>query len=82
MHAIDTGTLTDLRYRALIGVMVYSFARVNAIIAMKVKDYLLLGGRGGVRAIFLAEAARRFDVTSRGRAAGLPPLGQIGPPLA
>jgi site-specific recombinase XerD len=35
----DPPTLTDLRDRALIGVMVYTFARVNAVIGMKVKDY-------------------------------------------
>ena len=31
LEAIDTGTVTGLRDRALIGVMVYSFARVNAV---------------------------------------------------
>jgi integrase len=35
--------------RALIGVMVYSFARVNAVLAMKVKDYFIQGRRGWVR---------------------------------
>jgi integrase len=38
-----------LRDRALIGVMVYTFARVNAIISMKVKDYFTQGRRGWVR---------------------------------
>jgi integrase len=38
-----------LRDRALIGVMVYSFARVNAVIGMKVKDYFSQGRRGWVR---------------------------------
>jgi hypothetical protein len=33
LESIDTGTLTGLRDRALIGVMVYSFARVNAVSA-------------------------------------------------
>jgi site-specific recombinase XerD len=49
LDAIDTGTLTGLRDRALIGVMVYSFARVNAVIGMKVKDYFIQGRRGWVR---------------------------------
>jgi site-specific recombinase XerD len=49
LDAIDTGTLTGLRDRALIGVMVYSFARVNAVIGMKVKDYFSQGRRGWVR---------------------------------
>ena len=41
--------LTGLRDRALIGVMVYTFARVNAVISMKVKDYFTRGRRGWVR---------------------------------
>jgi site-specific recombinase XerD len=49
LDAIDTGTLTGRRDRALIGVMVYSFARVNAVIGMKVKDYFSQGRRGWVR---------------------------------
>jgi integrase len=49
LDAIDTGTLTGLRDRALIGVMVYSFARVNAVLGMKVKDYFIQGRRGWVR---------------------------------
>jgi integrase len=49
LDAIDTGTLTGLRDRALIGVMVYSFARVNAVLSMKVKDYFTQGRRGWVR---------------------------------
>lgn len=47
--AIPTDTLTGLRDRALIGVMVYTFARVNAVIGMKVKDYFTQGRRGWVR---------------------------------
>ena len=35
-----------MRDRALIGVMVYTFARVNAVINMKVKDYFTQGRRG------------------------------------
>jgi site-specific recombinase XerD len=49
LDAIDTTTLIGLRDRALIGVMVYTFARVNAVIAMKVKDYFVQGRRGWVR---------------------------------
>jgi integrase len=49
LDAIGTDTLTGLRDRALIGVMVYTFARVNAVIGMKVKDYFLQGRRGWVR---------------------------------
>ena len=42
-------SLVGLRDRALIGVMVYSFARVNAAIGMKVGDYFIQGRRGWVR---------------------------------
>jgi site-specific recombinase XerD len=49
LEAIDTGTLIGLRDRAPIGVMIYSFARVNAVIGMKVKDYFSQGRRGWVR---------------------------------
>lgn len=49
LDSIDITTLTGLRDRALIGVMVFSFARVNAVIGMKVKDYFTQGRRGWVR---------------------------------
>lgn len=38
IDAIDTSTPIGLRDRALIGVMVYSFARIGAVAGMKVKD--------------------------------------------
>lgn len=41
--------LVGLRDRALIGVMVYTFARINAVIQMKVRDYFVQGRRGWVR---------------------------------
>ena len=43
LDAIPTDALTGLRDRALIGVMVFTFARVNAVIEMKVKDYFTQG---------------------------------------
>jgi Recombinase len=43
LDSIDTDTLIDLRDRALIGVMVYSFARVYAALGMKVADYYVEG---------------------------------------
>jgi integrase/recombinase XerD len=47
--AIDTGSLTGLRDRALIGIMIYTFARVGAVLQMKVCDYFSQGRRGWVR---------------------------------
>jgi integrase len=41
--------LVGLRDRALIGLMVYTFARINAVLQMKVRDYFVQGRRGWVR---------------------------------
>ena len=44
-EAIDTSHVVGLRDRAMIGVMIYSFARVGAVVAMRVKDYYTQGHR-------------------------------------
>ena len=49
LSAIDTGSLVGLRDRALIGTMIYSFARVGAVLAMNVGDYFTQGRRGWLR---------------------------------
>ena len=49
LDAIDTGTLVGLRDRAVIGLMVYSFARVSAAVAMRVADYYTQGKRSFFR---------------------------------
>jgi integrase/recombinase XerD len=49
LDSIDTSTLVGLRDRALIGVMTYAFARVGAVVAMRVKDYFANGKRWWVR---------------------------------
>jgi len=49
LDSIDTTTVAGLRDRALIGVMVYSFARVGAVVAMRVEDYFQSGKRWQVR---------------------------------
>ncbi len=46
---IEEPSLVGLRDRALIGAMVYTFARVNAVLKMKVRDYSVQGRRGWVR---------------------------------
>ena len=46
---IETPDIKGLRDRALIAVMVYSFARVGATLAMRVEDYYLEGRRGWFR---------------------------------
>jgi len=47
--AIDTTSLPGLRDRALIGLMVYTFARVGAALTMRVEDFYVQGRRGWVR---------------------------------
>lgn len=49
LDAIDTGTVIGHRDRALIGTMVYTFARVGAVLQMRVEDYFIQGRRGWVR---------------------------------
>ena len=45
IDSINTKTLAGLRDRALIGLMVYSFARVSAAVGMDVEDYYQQGKR-------------------------------------
>ncbi len=49
LAVIEPGSLTGLRDRALIGVMIYTFARVGAVLQMNVGDYFSQGRRGWVR---------------------------------
>ena len=49
LDAIDTTTVVGLRDRALIGLMVYSFARIGATIGMKVEDVFTQNRRLWVR---------------------------------
>jgi site-specific recombinase XerD len=45
LDSIDVTTIAGLRDRALIGVMVFSFARVGAVLSMNVEDYYPQGKR-------------------------------------
>jgi hypothetical protein len=45
LYSIDTMTLVGLRDRALIGVMTFAFARIGAVVAMRVEDYYPEGMR-------------------------------------
>jgi site-specific recombinase XerD len=46
---IDTGSLTGLRDRAFIGVMIYTFARIGGVVQLNVADYFSQGRRGWLR---------------------------------
>lgn len=49
LDSIDTSKLIGLRDRALIAVMGYTFARVGAVITLKVEDYYIQKRRGWLR---------------------------------
>jgi site-specific recombinase XerD len=49
LECIDTSSLTGLRDRALIATMVYTFARIGAVLEMRVRDYFSQGRRGWMR---------------------------------
>jgi len=49
LTSIDTTTLIGLRDRALIGVMIYTFARIGAVLQMNIEDYYTQGRRGWIR---------------------------------
>ena len=49
LASIDSAILADLRDRALLAVMVYSFARVSAVVRMDVEDYYQQGKRWWLR---------------------------------
>ena len=49
LDSIDISTVVGLRDRALISVMTFAFARVGAVVAMRVEDYYPNGKRWWVR---------------------------------
>jgi integrase len=49
LAAIPTDTLVGLRDRALIGTLLFAFARVSAALAMRVEDYYPVGKRWWLR---------------------------------
>ena len=66
LDQIDTGSLVGLRDRALISVMVFSFARVSAVVGMQRQDYFPQGPRGWLR--LHEKGAKRHDVPAHHRA--------------
>jgi site-specific recombinase XerD len=49
LDSIDVSTVVGLRDRALIAVMTFAFARIGAVVAMRVEDYYANGKRWWVR---------------------------------
>ncbi len=67
LDAIDTSTLIGLRDRALIGVMVYSFARIGAVTGMKIADYYQNGKKWWLR--LHEKGGKRHEVPAHHNAA-------------
>ncbi|MCY4506839.1 MAG: tyrosine-type recombinase/integrase [Acidobacteria bacterium] len=67
LESIDTGALAGLRDRALLSVMLYSFARVSAVLGMRRQDYFGQGNRGWLR--LHEKGGKRHDVPVHHRAA-------------
>ena len=67
LEAIDPGTLAGLRDRALVSVMLYSFARVSAVIGMRRPDYFRQERQGWLR--LHEKGGQRHDVPAHHRAA-------------
>ena len=66
LDGIDPVSLVGLRDRALLSVMVYSFARVSAVVGMRRQDYFLQGTRGWLR--LHEKGGKRHDVPAHHRA--------------
>ena len=62
LESIDTGALAGLRDRALLSVILYSFARVSAVLGMRRQNYFGQGSRGWPR---LHEKGWEAGTTSR-----------------
>ena len=73
LDSIDISTVVGLRDRALISVMTFAFARIGAVVAMRVEDYYPKGKRWWVR---LHEKGGK-----RHRDAGAPQSGGLSRPL-
>jgi len=60
IDSIKTDSIVGLRDRAIIGLMCYTFARVSAMVHMRVEDYYENGKRGWVR--LHEKGGKRHDV--------------------
>ena len=67
LEHIDTGTLAGLRDRALFSVMLYSFARVSAVLGMRRQDYFQQRSWRWLR--LHEKGGKRHDVPAHHRAA-------------
>ena len=66
LDGIDAESLVGVRDRALLSVLVYSFARVSAVVGMRREDYFRQGTRGWLR--LHEKGGKRHDVPAHHRA--------------
>src|ERR1019366_2970571 len=66
LDSIDVTTIGGLRDRAMIGVMVFSFARIGAVVAMDVEDFFQQGKRWWFR--LHEKGGKRHDVPTHHKA--------------
>ncbi len=66
LDSIDVNTISGLRDRALIGVMVFSFARVSAVVGMNVEDFFVQRGRRWFR--LYEKGSKTHDVPAHHKA--------------
>ena len=78
LETIDTGALAGVRDRALLSVMLYSFARVSAVLGMRRQDYFGQGSRGWLR--LHEKGGKRHDVPAHHRAAAALDAGRLEEP--
>ena len=67
LDSIPTDSLQGLRDRALIGVMLFSFARVSAVLGMRVSDFYENGRRRWFRLLEKGASITRCQFTTRPR---------------
>lgn len=66
LDSINVNTISGLRDRALIGVMVFSFARVSAVVGMNVDDFFTQRGRKWFR--LYEKGSKNHDVPAHHKA--------------
>lgn len=66
LDSIDVTTVAGLRDRALIAIMIFSFARVSAVLAMNVEDYYSDGRRRWIR--LLEKGGKQHEVPAHHKA--------------
>jgi hypothetical protein len=49
IESFDTESIVGLRDSALIGVLAFTFARVEAVVGLRVKDFMAIGMRTAIR---------------------------------